>query len=357
MSRPIHKRKDEVIDIILNDPGADRHGEAFNAVRLRHRALPEINLSDVDPAIEFMGKRLSFPLLLAPMTGGVHARLAVINRHLAEAAEAEGVAMGVGSQRVMFAHPEAVPSFAIRKYAPSILLFSNLGAVQLNHGFGLTQARKAVKTIGADALCLHLNSLQETVQPEGETEFAGLAGKIGALAAGLEVPVILREVGAGISPDDARLLVSRGIRYLDVGGWGGLSWSRIEQHRHPARAGHTLGITFQDWGLPTPEAISALAPLRSKGVRLIATGGVRTGIDMAKAMVLGASLCGMAAPFLAPAMKSTRAVRALIQRLRREFVTAMFLMGARRVSEIEGRSEQVWSWDRTAGMGHAWTPR
>ncbi len=353
MSAPIQQRKNEVIDIILSDPLTDRHGGAFDGIRLKHRALPEINLKDVDPSITFMGHRLSFPLMISPMTGGAHDRLGQINRNLAAAAEAEGVAMGVGSQRVMLLHPDARPSFMVRPHAPSILLFANFGAVQLNHGFGPDQARQAVREIGADALYLHLNPLQEAVQPEGETEFAGLADRIGGLARELEVPVVAREVGAGLSPEDLGLLFDRGIRFFDVAGWGGTSWSRVEHQRRPAGSDDTLGLTFQDWGLPTPEALEAARPLRRQGATLIASGGLRNGLDMAKAVVLGASLCGMAAPFLAPALESVGAVRALIRRLRREYVTALFLMGAARTEAVADRRDLIWSWARAPRAGES----
>jgi isopentenyl-diphosphate delta-isomerase len=250
----------------------------------------------------------------------------------------------------MFTHPAARASFDLRRFAPTTALCANLGAVQLNHGFGVEQAQAAVEVLGADGLYLHLNPLQEAVQPEGDTEFGGLAARIGGLAKRLGKPVLVKEVGAGLSRADAELLVRRGIRHLDVAGSGGTSWSRIEAHRHGGVAGAALGVLFQDWGLPTPFALQSLNTLRYKGVHLIASGGIRSGLDMAKAVVLGASLCGLAAPFLAPARESVKAVRAEIVRLRREFVTAMFLLGQRTAGGMVGRTELVVSnpWnDRT----------
>jgi isopentenyl-diphosphate delta-isomerase len=196
-----------------------------------------------------------------------------------------------------------------------------------------------VKTLSADALILHLNPLQEAVQHEGNTDFRGLAAKIGDIAHKLGKPMIVKEVGAGLSVADARLLVKNGIKILDVAGAGGTSWSRIEHHRRAAtEAGDDLGLVFQDWGLPTPLALQALRPLHQK-VTLIASGGIRSGLDMAKAMVLGASLCGMAAPLLAPAQESAEAVCRVIQRLRREFITAMFLLGCQRVETLRGNGQ------------------
>ncbi len=340
MNDPTSERKIQHIRIIENDRDTDRRKYYFDAVHLTHRALPEINLDEVDTSVTLLGKRLRFPLLISSMTGGEHDLIRSVNENLARAAEATGVAMGVGSQRVMFTHPSARASFTLREWAPNTLLFSNLGAVQLNHGFTLEQCREAVDVVGADALYLHLNPLQEAVQPEGDTRFAGLADRIAEVATGLDVPVAVKEVGAGISAEDARLLISAGIRYIDVAGAGGISWSRIEEHRNGEEQGAGLGIRFQDWGIPTPLALEQLAPFRDR-VTLIASGGVRSGIDMVKAVVLGASLCGLASPFLKPAMESADRVIEEIERLHREFRTAQFLLGARRVADIFDRPELV----------------
>ncbi|HMP72614.1 MAG TPA: type 2 isopentenyl-diphosphate Delta-isomerase [Kiritimatiellia bacterium] len=331
-------RKIEHIKIIQRDPQVDRRKYYFDEVHLIHRALPEVNLAEVDPSTTFLGKRLSFPLLISCMTGGDHAAVRAINRNLAEAAEETGVAMGVGSQRVMFTHPEAAASFALRGFAPTTVLLSNLGAVQLNKGFGVAEARRAVEVLDADGLVLHLNPLQEAVQPEGDTNFAGLAEKIGEVARGLSRPVILKEVGAGMSAADAELALGAGVTIVDVAGTGGTSWSRIEHHRVAEGAVDGLGIRFQDWGMPTPAALRVLDRYRDR-LTLIASGGVRSGLDMVKAVVLGASLCGLASPFLAPAMESKEAVVGEIERLKREFVTAMFLLGVSSVDDLLGRKD------------------
>lgn len=328
-----NNRKVEHIRVINRDAEVDRRKFYFDDIRLRHRALPELNLEEVDTSTTFLGRKLSFPLLISCMTGGDHSLVRRINRHLAEAAEACGVAMGVGSQRVMFKTSKARESFALRRQAPTALLFANLGAVQLNHGFGLQECRAAVEVLEADALVLHLNPLQEAVQPEGDTCFAGLADKIGAIAQALPKPVIVKEVGAGLSVEDVQLLLPRGVRMFDVAGSGGTSWSRIEHHRQVGRARNDLGLLFQDWGLPTPRALWELRGCRPEAT-LIASGGVRSGLDMAKAIILGASLCGVAAPFLKPAMTSTRAVIREIERLHREFRTAQFLLGGPRVDAL-----------------------
>ncbi len=330
---PTNSRKIEHIRIIEEDAEIDRRRGYFDFIRLRHRALPELSLAEVDPGCEFMGKRLGFPLLISSMTGGDHDLVRRINRNLAVAAEAAGVAMAVGSQRVMFSCPQAADSFDIRGWAPTTLLMANLGAVQLNYGFGIDECRTAVRQIQADALCLHLNPLQETVQPEGNTDFSGLAAKIGSVAQRLEVPVVLKEVGAGLSPEDIALGFEHGVRYFDVAGAGGTSWSRIEHHRSRQSPQTRLGLLFQDWGIPTPVALrQARSYARETG--LIASGGIRSGIDMVKSVILGASLCGLAAPFLKPATESSEAVIEVINRLKQEFVTAMFLLGAPDVGSL-----------------------
>lgn len=318
-------RKLEHIRAIEQDGGIDRDGRHFDRIQLTHRALPELDLASIDPSTTFLDKRLSFPLLISSMTGGDHALVCGINRNLALAAESCQVAMAVGSQRVMFARPQARKSFMLREYAPTALLMANLGAVQFNYGFDQRQCQQAVEVLEADALYLHLNPLQEAVQPEGDVNFRGLVDKIGAVRNDVRVPLILKEVGCGLSPMDVELGLRAGVSFFDVAGTGGTSWSRIEHHRR-ALPGDDLGLKFQDWGLPTPLALQQLEPYRAR-VTLIASGGLRSGIDMAKSVILGASLCGLAAPFLQAAMESAEAVVARIEQLRREYITTLFLLG------------------------------
>ena len=331
----LEQRKADHVRIVAEDGTMDRRKFYFDEIRLMHRALPEIDLENVDPSLAFLGKPLSFPLLISSMTGGSDQLFRTINSNLAAAAEAEGVAMGVGSQRILFAEATSRSSFDLRSVAPTALLFANLGAVQLNEGLTLQHAQAVIDILKADALCLHLNPLQEAVQPGGDTDFSNLGKKIEELVQGLDVPVIIKEVGAGISRPDAELLMKKGVQIIDIAGAGGTSWSRIEAARCDDPS---LGELFQDWGIPTPDALRSLSSL---DVTLIASGGIRTGIDMAKAMILGASLCGMARPFLTPAMESVDAVRAVIQRVRHEFVTTMFLLGADTVDDLKGHEELI----------------
>lgn len=324
MSDQTNDRKIEHIRAIENDPATDRDGRYFDRIHLTHRALPELDLASIDSSVRFLGRNLSFPLLISSMTGGDHELVRKINTNLAQAAERCGVALAVGSQRVMFEQSAARASFELRALAPNTVLLANLGAVQLNYGFGVEQAREAVECVGADGLYLHINPLQEAVQPEGDTNFSGIGQKIGEIRRGLKVPVLLKEVGAGLSPEDIALGYAQGVRYFDVAGSGGTSWSRIEHHRRNGDS--DIGLKFQDWGVPTPLALKRAEPWLERAT-LIASGGLRDGIDMAKSVILGASLCGMAAPFLRPATQSVEAVVEVIERLRREFVTAMFLLG------------------------------
>ncbi|MBN0988727.1 type 2 isopentenyl-diphosphate Delta-isomerase [Amphritea pacifica] len=332
MSDQTNDRKIEHIRAIENDPRTDRDGRFFDQIQLCHRGLPELALDQIDPSVEFLGKKLSFPLLISSMTGGDHALIKTINRNLAEAAERTGVALAVGSQRVMFTQPAARDSFDLRAYAPNTVLLGNIGAVQLNYGFSLEQCQQAVDLLQADGLYLHLNPLQEAVQPEGDTDFFGLQEKIAAVAAGLSQPVLLKEVGAGLSPLDIEAGLAAGIKWFDLAGAGGTSWSRIEHHRSAA-SDDDLGLCFQDWGIPTPQALKLAQPYQNSA-GFIASGGLRDGIDMVKSVILGASLCGMAAPFLKPAMESVDSVVRVIEQRRREFTTAMFLLGAPDVNSL-----------------------
>ena len=333
----INQRKLDHIQIVSEDGAVDRGRCYFDRIRLTHRALPELNLAEVDPSTSFLGKALSFPLIISSMTGGADEELVRINRNLALAAEAEGVALAVGSQRVFLSDEAARESFELRRHAPNIPLIGNLGAVQLNYNVGAADCEAVIQVLEADGLYLHLNPLQEAVQPEGDTDFAKLSTRIAEVVRSLKQPVIIKEVGAGMAPEDVEHLLAAGIKHIDVAGSGGTSWSMVESRRSDQPA---LGELFGDWGIPTPLALRLLKPYRHE-VQLIASGGVRNGIDMAKSLILGASLCGMARPFLNPARESADAVREVIRRLKREFTTAMFLLGAGRIDEIKNREELI----------------
>lgn len=293
-----------------------------------HVALPEIDMAEVDTSVEFLGRRLAAPLLISCMTGGTEAA-GVINRNLAAGAERTGVAVGVGSQRKALEDPEKADTFRVREAAPSVPLLANLGAVQLNYGMGVRECREAVEMIGADALVLHLNPLQEALQPEGQCDFSGLLPKIGEVVRSLDVPVVAKEVGSGLSERVARALAAQGVRILDTAGTGGTSWARIEAQRSGEL---DLGELFAGWGLPTPLSIQEVR--RVDGVTVIASGGLRNGMDVAKAVALGADLAGMAYPFLRPATESPERVAEQVARIVRELKICMFCLGVKTVAEL-----------------------
>ena len=338
MSNQINRRKVEHIEAIKQDPETDRQGGYFDRIHLAHRAVPEINLKDVDPSTTFLGKKIAFPLIISSMTGGDHSLIRKINHNLAIAAQATNVAMAVGSQRILFENPAAIDSFDLRPLAPSIPLIGNLGAVQLNYGFGMTQCKKAVEVLGADGLYFHLNPLQEAIQPEGDTDFSALLNKISHINNQLSVPVLIKEVGCGIGGDDIKRLIQAGIRYIDIAGQGGTSWSRIEHHRD--HSGLSQGILFQDWGIPTTLALQMAKPYSHQAC-IIASGGLRNGLDMVKSVILGARLCGLAAPLLKSAMQSPDDVILEIESLKRAFSTAMFLLGAPNIDYLRGNSRLI----------------
>lgn len=335
--RAIGARKQDHIRVCLEDESQFASLSAgFEAFYFEHQALPELALAEVDLRTEFLGKRLAAPLIVSSMTGGP-ALGEAINRHLAQGVEAAGLGLGVGSQRIALEHPETAASFEVRRYAPSALVFANLGAVQLNYGYGEAEARRAVQMIGADGLYLHLNPLQEAVQEGGDTDFRGLLDKIGALAAALPFPVLVKEVGAGLAPATLLALTERGVAAVDVAGAGGTSWAQVEGLRAASPEGRGLGETFRDWGMPTAVLVAEgrrLAP----AARIIASGGIRSGLDAAKALALGADLVSIAKPVLAAALESGEAVHRILERWKRELAIAFFCVGARDLAEFRAKA-------------------
>ena len=328
------QRKIDHVRINLEEDVASASGTGLDDWHFEHRALPEIDLAQVDVTGALFGRPLSAPLLISSMTGGAQG-LSTINARLAEAAQARGIAMGVGSQRAALEAEGVDPSFDIRALAPHVPLLANLGAVQLNYGYGIDEARRAVDMVEADALILHLNALQEAVQPEGDTRFAGLLAHIETLAAQLEVPVVAKEVGWGISAADARRLADAGVAAIDVAGAGGTSWSEVEKHRAPTAADRAVAAAFQGWGMPTATSILEVRRAAPE-VLVFASGGLRDGIDVAKSLALGARLAGLAGPFLAAAQSSTEAVVEAIDILRRTLRIAMFAAGIPDLATLHG---------------------
>ncbi len=327
------RRKADHIRISLEeDVSFEQVTAGFERYRFVHCALPEIALEDVDTSLHFLGKPLRAPLLIASMTGGT-AQGGEINRRLARAAQETGIGMGLGSLRAALEDPAVADTYQVRDVAPDILLLANLGAVQLNYGYTVDHCRWAVEMVGADGLVLHLNPLQEALQPEGQTDFSDLLRKIEQVCRALEVPVIVKEVGAGISADVARRLVEAGVAAVDVAGAGGTSWSQVEMYRAQNDLQRTVAAAFRDWGIPTAEAIRQVREALPH-LPLIASGGVRDGIQVAKAIALGANVCGVARPFLAAAAESAERVVEAATVIITQLRVAMFAVGARDIPAL-----------------------
>lgn len=331
----IERRKRDHIDIVL--AGAARHSvpAGFDSIRFRHNALPEVDFDGIDLSTTFLGRPLRLPFLASSMTGGpdVSDR---INRAIAEAAEQMGFAMGVGSQRIsLTTHDKSGLGPELRRIAPSIPIYGNLGAIQLVSGMGLEDARRAVDQLEADALILHLNPVQEAVQPGGDRNWSGVEAAIARLARALPVPVIAKEVGSGISGEVARRLVACGVAAIDVAGAGGTSWAAVEGARLAAPEGQNLGEIFRDWGMPTP---LCLAEVRATcpDIPLIASGGIRHGLDAAKSIRLGADLAAQAAALLPAAMQGTEAVVAHVQAFADALRVACLATGSKDLAALRG---------------------
>lgn len=319
--------------------------------RFVHHALPELHLDDVDTSVTVFGKRVTAPILVSSMTGGTD-QAQEINRRLAEAAQERGLAMGLGSQRAGIEKVELAQTFCVRDVAPDLLLFANLGAVQFNYGYGVEQCRRAVEMVEADALILHLNPLQEVVQHEGDLDWRGLLAKIEQVCRSAGVPVIVKEVGWGISSQAARRLIEAGVSAIDVAGAGGTSWSQVEMHRAPTERLRRLAGAFADWGIPTVESLLAVRQVRAElarnDVAIFASGGIRSGQEIAKCAALGADLVGLASPFLKRAVESTQAVVEEMELLWAELRIAMFCSGVATIDQL--RQPGVLSLTNTSRM-------
>jgi isopentenyl-diphosphate delta-isomerase len=328
----LEKRKDEHLQINLEEDVTSQVIAGFDRLKFENNALPEIDLAEINLESQFLGKQIKVPLLISSMTGGTD-QGDRINIHLAEAAEQAGIPLGVGSQRASIQNTNKPLSNFIRKYAKSIPVFANLGAIQLNNGFNINECERAINLVEADALILHLNPLQEGLQPEGQTNFRGLLEKIEQICTKIKIPVVVKEVGWGISVSVAQKLINAGVSCIDVAGAGGTSWSQVEKFRIQNESRARISEHFRDWGIPTTQAIIDVRK-SFPNIALIASGGLRNGIDLAKCIALGANLGGMAGGLLRAASISSDAVFEQINEIMIELRITMFAIGANNLKQL-----------------------
>ncbi|MBA3978069.1 MAG: type 2 isopentenyl-diphosphate Delta-isomerase [Nitrosopumilus sp.] len=333
----IKKRKREGIEIPLKENTQGKRNSTYlEYVKLIHNALPELDFDEVDLSTSFLGKSFSAPLIIDSMTGGTDEAF-LINKRLGQIAEKYGIGMGLGSQRAGLKSEKLVESYSIaREVAPNAFLIANIGGAQLSEGLSTPDIMKIIKMIDADALAIHLNPLQELIQPEGEPRFKGILNKIAKLANDIEIPIIVKEVGSGISADVAIRLKSSGIQSINIAGSGGTSWAGIEKIRADRQNDDIksrLGELFWDWGIPT--ALSILLVSKSVKMPIIASGGLRNGLEIAKCLILGSDLCAMAFPFLRRASESEEELENFTKSILAEIKSTMFLLGAGNIKSLK----------------------
>jgi isopentenyl-diphosphate Delta-isomerase len=336
MAEETGKRKTDHIKICLdNKAQAKKATTGFEDVQLIHRALPEVNKKKINLSTTFLGKKFSAPIIVGAMTGGTE-EATKINASIAEAVEKLGLGMGVGSQRAAIENKELEKTYAIaRKKAPTAFLIANIGGVQLVHGYGLKEVKKVVEMIDADAVAVHLNALQEVIQPEGQTNFKGVLSKIGEIAGALDTPIIVKETGAGISAENAKDLEDAGVKAIDVGGVGGTSFAAVEYYRLSNKENSvelSLGDAFWDWGIST--TVSLIETGQTVKLPLIASGGVRSGTDIAKVLALNASLASISQPILETAVKGAYETENKLSTLIEELRNVMFLIGIEKLENF-----------------------
>lgn len=334
MTDSINKRKAEHIELCLTDQVTGNNiSTGMESVRFVHNALPEIDFNEISLAQQFLGFERKTPFLISSMTGG--AQMAeTINRNLAMAAEEKGWTFALGSTRALIERESFRPSFQVRKYAPTVPIIANLGAVQLNYGFTVDQCKQIIDITDANVLVLHLNAIQEIVQTGGDTNFSNLLGKIEKLVAALDVPVGVKEVGWGIDGTVAKKLRDVGIAFVDTAGAGGTSWSQVEKLRSKDEIKKEAAEAFVDWGIPTVESIVSVREHVSD-VSIIASGGMKTGLDAAKAIAIGADMVGFARSVLREATESVDKLLDLMETRELELQMAMFALGVKNINELK----------------------
>jgi isopentenyl-diphosphate delta-isomerase len=336
LAEETEKRKADHIRICLSENSQAREAATgFKDVSLVHRALPEIDKQKVSLSTTVFGHKFAAPIIVGAITGGT-AEATRINAAIAEAVETLHLGMGVGSQRAAIENVKLEKTFAVaRKKAPTAFLVANVGGIQLVNGYGLKEVKKAIEIIDADAVAIHLNPLQEAVQPEGQTSFKGVLEKIGEIASAVDKPVIVKETGSGISAEDAKKLEAAGVKGIDVSGAGGTSFAAVEYYRAKGKENSVqrfLGDAFWDWGTPT--VASLIETTQTVKIPVIASGGVRSGADMAKALALGASLASLSQPVLQAAVKGAKDTESALAFLMEELRNAMFLVGAGKMEQL-----------------------
>ena len=336
MAEETRKRKSDHLKICLNQKAqAKQATTGFEDIHFVHKALPEIDKQKLDLSTCVFGHKFNAPLIVGAMTGGT-AEAEKINANIAQAVENLGLGMGVGSQRAALENKKLIETFAVaRKKAPNAFLIANIGGVQLAHGYGVREVKKAVEMLDADAVAIHLNALQEAVQPEGQTNFEGVLAKIKEVAGELNVPVIVKETGSGIAAEEAQKLEASGVKAIDVGGLGGTSFAAVEYYRSEKEEHNVerfLGEVFWDWGIPT--AVSLIETAQTVKIPIIASGGVRDGSDIAKAVSLGATLTSVSQPVLQTAVKGVSETESLLSLWIEELGNVMFLVGAQKVEQL-----------------------
>lgn len=327
-------RKDQHVRCCLEKDVKSSVSPGFEKYILVNQPLPEITLGEIDTSTMFLGKRITAPFVIEPITGGTEVSIP-INKNLAKAAQKIGVVMSVGSQKQALENPSLIPTYRVRDVAPDVPVLANLGAIYLNYGYGVEECKQAVEMIEADGLFLYLNPLQKIIQGSPHIDFRDLVQRISKVCRELGAPVIAKEVGFGLSSSAAVHLEEAGVWAVDIAGAGGTSWAKIERLiKEDGGLDPPFGDTFDNWGTPTAESLVSIVEV-IKDIPIIASGGIRNGLDMAKAIALGASYVGMALPLLAPAMESSEAVEEKILTVLKEFKTAMFLCGKRNLEELK----------------------
>jgi isopentenyl-diphosphate delta-isomerase len=334
-SKETEIRKKEHLKIALSGK-AQVGSNGFELYKYTHNSLPEIDFDKIETSTTFLNKKVTHPFFISCMTGGI-LEGGKLNINLSKAAEKHGIALGIGSQRAAIEAPQLSKYYNVRKYAPTIPILANIGLVQLNYGYVIKEFLRCVDMIKADALVVHINPLQEVIQPEGNRNWSGLLEKLEKLTKNLNVPIIVKEVGFGMSENVIQRLIKVGVCYIDCAGWGGTNWAMVEGLR--GKADKETGSLFADWGIPTAESIENFNKVKQKffknNISLLASGGIRNGIEIAKCLSLGAVMVGIATPFAKAGVKSPEAVGELIEKYAEQLKITMFGVGAKNIEQLK----------------------